>query len=737
MGKKNNSQSHLPKYLRDQGGGGSRGKKKSSTPSDSSSLANSASSNHVNTTNTSSKQMPSLSSVLSKIPESYRQRGFDFFMKMQSPDVNKEWKQRCEKLDKIKDEFLQVPIQQDALYSTIESNYDLIVNLEDCLHRCGNVLFHYEDKNYFFLYSGLDMACKIMLHAFHLLPGVETKPSTDKCQIIMDKLFSTLSYIFFKLSKYARARLVLNSHSIFQILWSIEQSYLTKVRRSARTQSTLFKVDTLFNPDVESLLYHISETMTVLHHDQAMNQDYFLLLISVNKQWFYHDTSALEVNQVDSFGGETPDVFIAVLDIPDLTQWNQSNFDNYMNSANLTLQPEDFDIRAHFPVVASRTGTRFLNLDYFVKWNANSRFAEKCYQSGQEISTPGYYILRQDKNISKLALMKFLEFIYTDKFSKLSEDVTFMEKQARARELSVEEIEEELVRNLNQLGSSLSNQSSRQTLNMITEHFPSQRVTRTGVMSGSQFNSLYDSIDLDMYCVELYNSSPFHTPLKYEATSLKAKDNRVEQDLFGHAFQQSEKMYPDLHVIPNVACDLIDSSITNEYYKKMVDRCIQKGYMAMHKCIIAARSEYLRKVFQYECKGSLMNDESTNSAQAHDYIEDFHIENLSFTSLYIIMQYTYGGLGVFTEHTIPVECLVEVFVAADMYLLFPLKKHVEELMVDYVNNVQLPQGLKSPSEHEDSAILQEVYELSIIYNSYSLKNECFKLLSKHFPDLMK
>ncbi|KAF0973660.1 hypothetical protein FDP41_007047 [Naegleria fowleri] len=733
MGKKN-SQSHLPKYLRDQGGGG--GGKKNSTitsTSASSSFTTTAGSSSSNGTTTTSSR-PSLSAVLTKIPNSYRQRAFDYFMKMQSPVLNSEWKRRCEKLEQLKDEFLRTFFSHEdvALQESIEINYDLIVNLEDCLHRCGNLLFHYEDKNYFFLYSGLDHACKICLHAFRLLPSIESKSSDDKCQIIMDKLFSTLSYIFFKLSKYSRGRLVLNSHSMFHILWSIEQSYLAKARRTARTQSTLFKVDVLFNPDVESLLYHIRETMTVLHHDQVMNEEYFMLLTSANKQWFNDSTVTVEMKLVDNFGSETVDVFIAVLDIPELKEWNQFNFNNYMKSSNMTLQLEDFDIRAHFSIVASRTGTRFLNLDYFVKWESRTNHEQK--NQFHEISTPGYYILRQDKNISKLALMKFLEFIYTDTFSKLSQDVDFMEKQAKALEISIDECEEQLVRNMNQLGSCLSNPTSKQTLKMISETFPSQKVSRMGILSGSQFNSLYDSIDVDMYCVELYNMSPYNSPLKYEPISLLSKGNCVEHDLFCNAFQQSERMFSDLNIIPNVACDLIDSCITNEYYKKAVETFVRKGHLSVHKCILAARSEYLRKVFQYECPTVL--DESNGTEHIINR-ENFHIENLSFTSLFIITKYIYGGLGVFTQHAIPVECLVEIFVAADMYLLFPLKKYVEELIVEYVKNVKLPKGLKNPSENENSRIVQEVYELSIIYNSYQLKHECSKLLSEHFPDLMK
>jgi len=186
--------------------------------------------------------------------------------------------------------------------------------------------------------------------------------------------------------------------------------------------------------------------------------------------------------------------------------------------------------------------------------------------------------------------------------------------------------------------------------------------------------------------------------------------------------------------------ELSNNATHSDFFTNVVVKIQERGLL-LHRCILAARSEYLRKVFKYETmpKCPAIVDGIDPSLQENQCIIDHSVKridiaNFSLSTLMVICQYIYCGINMLklndNQHLLPIPSLVETHVeclmASELFLLYELKKYIEQQIISQINIMSTDHS----SEESFKEFVCGIANLAHTYNADLLKERCSDLMSK-------
>jgi len=704
MGKKKGG-SGLPKYLREE-------------PSSNRKSRNNESSSSQPTPSPSSNK-PSSSAVRSHVADAY-------IMKLVDPPLDKSMKDKCNQLMAYYQELESIFSDVEPAEDVIRNNLQLFQKVEELIRPLSYKMLSIENRNYFFLYQGIRAVCKLLVHLSSYVSAIIDKEN-EYAKLIV-KSISAISFLLYKLSEHGKARQQMLEENIFPSMWLVLQEFSKKMQRERLQHSevklTIETLQTLFpmDADMKSISYHFGEVMDLLGDGTTIYEELKMLLYSANQR---HYKSDIKIS--DPFGASCADFFLAVVDLPEeLLELSQKEFNLYLKSSNTRIELEDFDIKAHFPILKSRLKEQFFK-DYLFKWNDDS-----------EDITPGFYIFKKG-NASRLQIVKFLELVYTDSMKISSLDTEVIHDLATCLEKKTSEVDETLRNNLLEMIHYLKRSESKKQ---------AERAITQKVSDGDTAKTMLDDFDIENICKIIQVTSTFNISHNMGAivdVENERKKNTKKQSLvmlpitidiyslFTSAMEREKYSAADILLTTfdgekTEIDQLVDSNCkTDSNIRGFVKSIMTNNGLPLHRCILSARSDYLKKVFQYEfppkCAALLdMNSHSDHLINTEQ--SPFPIADLSYYSVYIMFKYIYGGTTAVATSPVPVECLVEIFVASDLYLLFGLKRYSEDLIIDWIKQLNFTSQHAKFEDSTEYELLHELYELAIIYNAPTLKQEC-------------
>ncbi|EFC46062.1 predicted protein, partial [Naegleria gruberi] len=574
--------------------------------------------------------------------------------------------------DKIEDLLKELSLTFEY-FKVQDNSTSKTIYLEKLVHMTDSLskkCFQKADKNAIFMLGGLNFVC--VLFAYFASGENENEQ--------YEKIINSLSYVLYRFSDHNRARSAMLTTGVFYSLW-----YVGGLSKNISTLSHVNEVIDLLGGQL-SIGFELSNLLTK-SNSQLLDISY----ISTEKTV---DSSS---QTIYSDGFTFPDTFLGV------------------GTDFVSLSENNFPIQLHYSIIISRT-SNFLS-DFCVKWDPTTG------QVVENSKNPGFYLMK-DSNISWYALLKFVQLLYTDKISVCKEE---RERELKNRNSIFESklVSEGFPRLLTTLRNQKTRENAINCMSTLTSMEDHEECDNGG---------LFDEFDNELVNDEL--NYFFGKPLNYWylpkpkennfSTDFLRKKEKIRQQaiLLSGLEQDLGSLYVEmissqtfkaeeakaLSFYPNVKVMLADTlgeidHILEEHInsipvlKNIID-C--KGFY-LHKSILATRSEFMKKLMQYDLE------------QTENGMDVVYINNFSLSTLFTVFQFMYGGLS---EEGFPLlftENLVECFLAADMFLLFGLKKYAEQKICEQIT-------LES---------VQDLYHISIIYNSDLIKDKCIEIMSKN------
>ena len=362
------------------------------------------------------------------------------------------------------------------------------------------------------------------------------------------------------------------------------------------------------------------------------------------------------VGMNEKIGRFTSDVHFAIINIPELLDWSPDEFNQYISQSNLRLCVEDFDIHTHYPIIKARTRSKFLHSSNAVKWNPQTGLVE----NENSHFGPGYYILRGDHHpTNTLALVKFIQFLYCEGIKKYQTDYDYLNGLVSSN-LSLSDQQNEIKRKESEMCDSLvsfnifQNDTSSKLLQTLVPQYKSSGI-RSSV--SQVYGCIFDDTDKKLFALHRIYSPLFisqnqvdnYKKAYIKSLSTQKKISSISSDFVGYFSNEqmkSEQKYDiQLKCNGNIVDEEIKSNNVNIQFNDILSSFTEEGGISSHRCILACRSEYLRKVLEYE---SISHNNATG-------MDEFFIQNISATTLYIINRYMYCGVSVFANKKLPTE----------------------------------------------------------------------------------
>ncbi|KAL9658552.1 hypothetical protein ABK040_006091 [Willaertia magna] len=607
-------------------------------------------------------------------------------------------KEKTFNFNEILPQDTEIGIFNSQLNIYLEEGYKKSGSLQDLIEidklccKLSKLIFRKENRNDFYLSDGLSIICQI-LREFSSISTNNNNISTNnenlnnenttKTELIENILDNSL-FILYKMSEHTKARNFLLMNGIFYTLWFI----------------------TLHFKKIKNLNFHANEIMELLGGEISLGFELGNLLYLTNcnvLQSIFLQNNVMDdcnnnennnLQQLDS----NANVFIKLI-----------NDKDFLND-EIYLSEESFDIKCHFIILKSRCPPFLQNM--CKKWNplTNEILSN---QNG-----PGYYLLINEK-ITRFSFFKFLQIIYTDKITIAPQEILSLQKLKKLNnnhntdsELNISIDSCLLNEGFPQLLTFLKNDKTKIMISdMLNSNFFDKSTNY--LIENTTKNSLFDKFDEELLNDELnfffglkpgqtlpyYWMSQPQKKLDYSGEFLKRKEKikkfanqaiSLEEDLsdtfremiivnpFQHdipfdSLQNNDlnndlQFYPDIILtsenedfgeIDYLILDKLQENTTLQFILK--EKCFY-----VHKAILISRSEFLKKLFQYEEPYGIKNN-----------LQIFTVKNISLSSLFIILQYMYCGVKE-NNSILYNECLVECFLQADLFLLFGLKKYLEQ-----------------------------------------------------------
>ena len=469
-------QYHLPKHLRNSGGGG-KGSGGGSSTTTTISNSNSNSSTNYNSTNADVNNMSASTlshqpiEVLSRMSpqklletvgcsnSSMMELGEAYYLRLVYIDPDEGMKKKCKLLQEYYGNLCKLfelesfVTELEVDVNIVHQNAQLFEDIQNVLSAISNQITTYDIRAMLYKLGGLTYACDICCTLVFIIPHIIDKSLNAQCSKFIENSLLALTFILFKITDHSRGREILKQSGMFGTLWNISQfysQYIDKFLKNEGQKTEWYKVDSVVSETVTSILYHIGEILNALTEEYALEDDFEKLLITANPKWFP------TIGMNEKFGRFTSDIHFAILDLPDLLDWNPNEFNLYITGSKLRLSVEDFDIHAHYPVIRARTGSKFLHTANVLKWNPQTGLVEEDNDNG-----PGYYILRGDHHPrNTLAFVKFIQVLYCGNIKKYQSDFEYLNELVPSS-LGIQEQQNEIKKKEDEMCDSLHSFSRR------------------------------------------------------------------------------------------------------------------------------------------------------------------------------------------------------------------------------------------------------------------------------------
>jgi len=380
----------------------------------------------------------------------------------------------------------------------------------------------------------------------------------------------------------------------------------------------------------------------------------------------------------------------------------------------------DFSINSHYIILDTRAPD-FLTR-HCTKWDPLTGSLEKGLKG------PGYYVV--DADISRFSTLKFLQVVYTDKIAISSKELD----QVRIRQKSEnpKPYEQILIsEGFPKLISTLKNEGTKK---YVLQFIENGSFMYTNVSTQSLFDEFDEKLleDEYNYFFGKANARYYYQPKDDAIDTFNTEFLRRKQKIKDHAashkhleedflvlFQRlicthfevetvplqdsMQEFYPDIKVMTDAEDlqeidNILEESMQNN---QLYDAILHSRGFYVHRAILCARSEYFKKVLQYETE------------ERSSLIGICKLHNVSLSTLAGVFQYIYSGIkeeeiGMFTEN------LVECFIASDLFLLFGLKKYTEQKICSHITEENV----------------EDLYSISIVYNSEIMKAKCVQIMTE-------
>nr|CAG4714769.1 unnamed protein product [Naegleria fowleri] len=698
-----------------------------------------------------------------------------------SPLTDMEYK--CQILSQLKED-IQTLNKNDL---SLEHHFEMFDHLRELLHRISNRIFMKPAKNEMYLCGGLKTLCLLFNQlAVYMFRGTKNEHNS-KMWKLFEEILSECSFILYKMAEHAKARKVMLLSGILYSIWGVIQQLCAISAAENNAENALlsenkkfYKLKMNYNAAVESSIVHMDDVMELLSSGMSLSADFAELLKSANRSLF-GDSNETEVSQraeeVDNFGLQCCDVFIGTFDLP-LETWTQETFNEFVRTntnPQYFIRMNDFDINLHGIILQTRTKD-FLE-KFFVKWNfENSHGDSNADQKSNQVF--GFYILKKDQNISRFSLLKFIQVVYTDSLVISSKDIDILRKEFDAATKEEHKKEDDSTIRIFSVDSMLKEQGLLLLLDSLKNESTKEAILHSLNMGYSNHHaernqdeeSLFDEFDEQLVKQEWEIISKTRRDRHEEELLFSRKDaikrnaiqtGGLEQDmteLFISITEEDESSASDVVIqtecneLGAIDLEILSSDAYHTKYLKFVKKVLlptrQRGGVFAHRCILAARSEYMRKVFKYECTPkclSIVEGVESNIENVIDCsVKTIEIPNFSYSTLFLVLQFIYCGQNVLktlanvslttstddvsdiyrkklTNQPLIPETFIECLIASDLFLLYGLKKFAEQQIIQQLN--------ETSNQPQDKEFLVNLYNISQLYNSDPLKEKCEQLLN--------